>query len=145
MYIIRFADPPLVTLRLGSPLASDDIKEGDDVYFECDVKANPNWRKLHWRHNVRYNIIYILIYTHIGVGCGSISNYYFWLHTFQSSLWQDHIIPYNASARIIRSNQSLVLQKVNRNSTGNYSCSAINQEGETVSNQISLRVKCKLD
>jgi hypothetical protein len=37
---------------LGSTLNPDDIKEGDDVYFECHVKANPPWRKLSWLHNV---------------------------------------------------------------------------------------------
>ncbi|CRL01064.1 CLUMA_CG014257, isoform A [Clunio marinus] len=96
--------PPLVTLRLGSTLIVDDIKESDDIYFECDIKANPPWRKLSWLHD--------------GI-----------------------VISHNASARIIRSNQSLVLQRVNKNSSGNYSCSAINAEGETVSNQLPLRVK----
>lgn len=43
---------PIVTLRLGSTLKADDIKEGDDVYFECHVKANPPWKKLNWLHNV---------------------------------------------------------------------------------------------
>jgi len=56
---------------------------------------------------------------------------------------QGILLSHNASARVIRSNQSLVLQKITRNSTGNYSCSAINAEGETVSNQLLLRVKCK--
>lgn len=60
-----------------------------------------------------------------------------------SFLLQGLVIAHNASARVIRSNQSLVLQKVTRNSSGNYSCSAINAEGETVSNQLPLRVKCK--
>lgn len=54
------------------------------------------------------------------------------------------ILAHNTTARVIRSNQSLVLQKVTRQSSGNYSCSAINAEGETVSNQLELRVKCKL-
>ena len=44
--------PPIVSLMLGSTLNPDDIKEGDDVYFECHVKANPPWRKLSWLHNV---------------------------------------------------------------------------------------------
>lgn len=57
--------------------------------------------------------------------------------------FQGIVITHNASARVIRSNQSLVLQKVTRSSSGNYSCSAINAEGETVSNQQPLRVKCK--
>lgn len=37
------------------------------------------------------------------------------------------------------------MQKVTRQSSGNYSCSAINAEGETVSNQLMLRVKCKIE
>uniref|UniRef100_A0A1B0EVK6 Putative b-cell receptor cd22 n=1 Tax=Lutzomyia longipalpis TaxID=7200 RepID=A0A1B0EVK6_LUTLO len=96
--------PPIVTLRLGSTLSAEDIKDGEDVYFECHVQANPQWRKLYWLHD--------------GI-----------------------ILTHNASARVIRSNQSLVLQRVTRSSSGNYSCSAVNAEGETVSNQLSLRVK----
>lgn len=46
------SDPPQVSLHLGSTLNADDIKEGDDVYFECRVMANPHWRKLTWLHNV---------------------------------------------------------------------------------------------
>ncbi|XP_073999572.1 sidestep II transmembrane protein [Rhodnius prolixus] len=42
---------PIVSLRLGSTLNSSDIKEGDDVYFECHVRANPGWRKMSWLHN----------------------------------------------------------------------------------------------
>lgn len=64
------------------------------------------------------------------------------LRRFSFSL-QGVVLTHNASARVIRSNQSLVLQRVTRHSAGNYSCSAINAEGETVSNQLELRVKCK--
>lgn len=45
-------DPPIVALQLGSTLNPDDIKEGDDVYFECHVRANPQWRRLTWLHDV---------------------------------------------------------------------------------------------
>ncbi|XP_063233015.1 synaptogenesis protein syg-2-like isoform X2 [Bacillus rossius redtenbacheri] len=44
---------PLVALRLGNTLNSADIKEGDDVYFECDVRANPREHKIAWRHDGR--------------------------------------------------------------------------------------------
>lgn len=64
-------------------------------------------------------------------------------HHRSSCAAQSIILAHNTSARVIRSNQSLVLQKVTRQSSGNYSCSAINAEGETVSNQLELRVKCK--
>lgn len=49
---ILIPDPPIVTLRLGSTLIADDIKESDDIYFECDIKANPPWRKLSWLQDV---------------------------------------------------------------------------------------------
>ncbi|KAJ8674361.1 hypothetical protein QAD02_005623 [Eretmocerus hayati] len=42
---------PIVHLRLGSTLSPDSIKEGDDVYFECEVRANPEHHKISWRHN----------------------------------------------------------------------------------------------
>ncbi|XP_018570338.1 nephrin, partial [Anoplophora glabripennis] len=42
---------PVVTLKMGSTLNPDDIKEGDDVYFECNVRSNPKAHKLSWYHN----------------------------------------------------------------------------------------------
>lgn len=54
----------MVTIRLGSSLRANDINEGDDVYFECDVKANPRVSKLGWfkdgkklHHNVSAGVI----------------------------------------------------------------------------------------
>ena len=47
------SDPPSITLRLGRSLRSEEIKEGDDVYFECSVRSNPPIKKLVWMHNVR--------------------------------------------------------------------------------------------
>ncbi|KAG5885941.1 hypothetical protein JTB14_027750 [Gonioctena quinquepunctata] len=53
------------------------------------------------------------------------------------------------SGRIIHSNQSLVLQKVTRQSAGRYRCSVVNSEGETVSDELDFRVQyaptCKYD
>ncbi|XP_038206654.1 neural cell adhesion molecule 1-like [Zerene cesonia] len=44
---------PLVTLSLGSTLNPRDIKEGDDVYFECGVRANPREYRISWYHDDR--------------------------------------------------------------------------------------------
>uniref|UniRef100_A0A182Q0R6 Ig-like domain-containing protein n=1 Tax=Anopheles farauti TaxID=69004 RepID=A0A182Q0R6_9DIPT len=97
--------PPVVILQLGSTLAMDDIKEGDDIYFECRIQSNPSWRRLTWLHN--------------GVQ-----------------------LPQNSSStKIVRSNQSLVIQKVTRYSSGSYQCGALNSEGETLSNEIVLNIK----
>lgn len=48
-----FADVPSSTLSLGSSLNASNIKEGDDVYFECGVRASPGPYKITWRHNGR--------------------------------------------------------------------------------------------
>lgn len=43
---------PVVTLKMGSSLNPDDIKEGDDVYFECHIRSNPKPYKMAWYHDV---------------------------------------------------------------------------------------------
>ncbi|GBP52395.1 hypothetical protein EVAR_37783_1 [Eumeta japonica] len=47
------ANPPVVTLTLGSTLNPSEIKEGDDVYFECAVRANPREHRISWYHHDR--------------------------------------------------------------------------------------------
>lgn len=42
------SDVPSVTIKLGSSLSASDIDEGDDVYFECEVQANPKTYRLSW-------------------------------------------------------------------------------------------------
>ncbi|XP_071554654.1 synaptogenesis protein syg-1 isoform X1 [Temnothorax nylanderi] len=42
---------PILHLQLGSNMNPDDIEEGDDVYFECKVHANPGAYKVVWKHN----------------------------------------------------------------------------------------------
>ena len=37
---------------MGAKLDADAIKEGDDVYFECHIQANPKPYKMAWYHNV---------------------------------------------------------------------------------------------
>ncbi|KAI5707143.1 hypothetical protein M8J75_014966 [Diaphorina citri] len=49
---LRVVFPPVVSLHIGASLKQNDIKEGDDVYFECQVRANPPTRKLTWTRNV---------------------------------------------------------------------------------------------
>ncbi|KAI5740170.1 hypothetical protein M8J76_001218 [Diaphorina citri] len=55
----------------------------------------------------------------------------------------DKEIHHNVTGGIILSNISLVLQKVSRQSAGEYSCMAINTEGRGASQPIILAVKCK--
>ncbi|XP_072930220.1 neural cell adhesion molecule 1-A-like [Epargyreus clarus] len=55
---------PIVTLKMGSNLNPGHIKEGDDVYFECEVRANPKADRLAWfkgtveiQHNASSGVI----------------------------------------------------------------------------------------
>lgn len=67
-----------------------------------------------------------------------------YFHQSKTALFfQDIFLPHNMSSRIIHSNQSLVLQKVTKQSAGVYRCSVVNSEGETVSDELHFRVQCK--
>ncbi|KAG7154098.1 Neural cell adhesion molecule 1-like 4 [Homarus americanus] len=95
---------PRVQLRAGQNLVLTNIKEGDDVYFECVVKASPPAHTVHW---------YL----------------------------QSQEIRHNTSGGVIMTNHSLVLQSVNRESSGAYTCSATNKHGSATSQPIRLSVK----
>ncbi|XP_063852789.1 hemicentin-2-like [Scylla paramamosain] len=95
---------PKLTLHPGHNLNMADIKEGDDVYFECNIEANPAVFKVTW-----------------------------YLNGME--------LAHNVSAGVIQSNQSLVLQKVGRVSSGLYTCKAINLHGTGSSNAVQLSVK----
>lgn len=49
----------------------------------------------------------------------------------------------NATAGVVLSDHSLVLQGLTRYSAGDYTCLAANSEGKTASNPVSLQIMCK--
>ena len=46
------SDAPRLKLSLGRTLNASNLKENDDVYFECAVDARPTPKEIEWRHNV---------------------------------------------------------------------------------------------
>lgn len=52
IFFFLLLDVPIIHLELGSNLDPNDIEEGDDVYFECKIQANPQAYKVVWKHNV---------------------------------------------------------------------------------------------
>lgn len=132
---LHFADQPTTILKMGSSLNPDDIKEGDDAYFECIVQSNPKPYKMSWFHNVSYNY-YV---------CHSLMKRLTQTSTTTTSHThpQGKELQHNISVGIILSDQSLVLQSVSRASAGAYTCLAVNSEGKGLSNPVTLRIRCK--
>ncbi|XP_042221447.1 nephrin-like [Homarus americanus] len=95
---------PRLQLRAGQNLVMSNIKEGDDVYFECVIHANPPVQGVQW-------------------------------------FLKGKELRHDVSAGIILTNQSLVLQKVGRQSSGDYACAASNTHGNATSKSIQLSVK----
>nr|XP_040567526.1 hemicentin-1-like [Lepeophtheirus salmonis] len=50
-WAIKVHYAPRVSLRLGQNLNAENIRTNHDVYFECDVQANPTPLRLEWLHN----------------------------------------------------------------------------------------------
>lgn len=55
---------------------------------------------------------------------------------------QGETLYHDVGSGIIISNQSLVVQRVTRTDSGRYTCHVFNSEGEGVSEEVSLAVKC---
>ena len=91
---------------MGAKIRHDSIKEGNDIYFECKVKANPPITAISWNFE-------------------------------NQSLMSD------SRKGVIISNQSLVLQKVKRNQSGRYICSASNMAGTGYSEEFFLKINCE--
>ncbi|CRK89491.1 CLUMA_CG003227, isoform A [Clunio marinus] len=67
---------PETTVRLGSSLDPETIREGTDVYFDCIVMAHPAVYKVEWRHNGRmlpHNISQGVIISNISLVLQSVS------------------------------------------------------------------------
>ncbi|GLV36526.1 sidestep III [Carabus blaptoides fortunei] len=134
-FLLNIVYPPQVVLHLGSTLNPDDIKEGDDVYFECNIRANPKQHKITWFHNTSKT--------------GKTEGF----PSLLTVLWQAQkqaqcavftvgaLVTQNMSSGIIISTHSLVLQKVTRYQGGAYTCLAVNPRGETLSQPVQLRVR----
>ena len=59
----------------------------------------------------------------------------------QALIWRFNDRVLKSAHGIIQSNQSLVLQKVNRKQSGVYKCEVTNTQGTTLSNPISLNIR----
>ena len=54
---IVLLDPPRLNLSFGLSMNAELIDEGKDVYFMCEIEANPEVYKIGWRQGVSLNSI----------------------------------------------------------------------------------------
>ncbi|PNF35868.1 hypothetical protein B7P43_G09425 [Cryptotermes secundus] len=147
---VERGNSPVVALELGSNLNGSSIREGMDVYFECNILANPWVYKVIWRHNCTCAIQNLSL---AALVCFKVEsketrkNQPFSKIRTLNEEWYNNCMSIgqpmhnNASTGVILSNQTLVLQSVSRNSSGLYTCLASNSEGDTESNPFNLDVK----
>lgn len=48
----NYLDRPELVLEVGRSEEITTVREGDDVYFQCIIKANPLVKSVFWTHNV---------------------------------------------------------------------------------------------
>ncbi|KAJ8975936.1 hypothetical protein NQ317_014896 [Molorchus minor] len=129
---------PLVSLELGSTLNGSVIKEGVDVYFECNIKSNPWVYKLPLGSTPES---YALDLYHGTMKICIIISLPSTLRNFNKDLPpQGKQLYNNMQTNTIVSNQSLVLQSITRARSGLYTCVGHNQEGDGESNPVQLDV-----
>lgn len=97
------------------------MSEGADVYFECNIKANPWVYRVAWRHNVR-NFTKTMMESRIKNSTNRRGTF--------NPQDNDNELQNNPQEGIIISNQSLVLQNITRQRLGQYICTASNSEGD---------------
>ena len=58
----------MVKLTFGANLNPHNIAEGNDVYFECSISANPEVYKVVWLHNVSACLPTKILWDRVGLG-----------------------------------------------------------------------------
>lgn len=141
------SDVPVVSLEFGTnqQSISSGIKEGADVYFECNIKANPWVYKVNWKQNVSFSFLLLCFWNYLFKWL--FCRYCIFHHSVYPilcwNLWQNKDLTFTSNEGLLISNQSLVITNVKRAQMGQYTCSASNSEGEGESNPILLEIQCK--
>lgn len=78
---------PRVRLTLGAMLEANNIKEGTDVYFRCDIQSNPPPARISWLHDVSSisRGLWCIIVMH---PCDASLRYVLLTHPCDASVWR---------------------------------------------------------
>lgn len=116
-------DVPKMTISFGATIQHDLIEEGSNVSLECHITANPNVSEIGWMFEGQS----LSIGDSNNVGGESVA---------KNSLSVDGSFQ-------TREN-TLIIYNVHRRHSGRYRCIAANSQGEGLSEEIQLKIQCKL-
>ena len=134
-------DAPFPVLMLGNSLNESLIAEGEDIYMECVVNANPVAEILRWIFDVSWSV-------KVDIQLPNYSTPGWWTITEQEQCYchiRDKLGHSGKKMNLKISLPSVWLQNIRRGHSGNYSCKATNNVGTMESNQICLDIKCEWD
>lgn len=115
---------PQLHLSFGTNIDPDSVNLNSDVFFDCNVSANPQVNEIYWTHNGKQ-----LNYSLSSIDSNNNNNY--------NKQSKDMI----SSSNVIISKNSLVLQRIKLSQRGYYQCQARNSLGSSKSNKLHLRPK----
>lgn len=128
-----------------SSLPPPSIQEGNDIYMNCQMDANPRPLKpILWRFNGRplssasLNAAAATAdFDADVIGIQSLDSSASIAATTNSGLAKSVL----DQTKLVITNQSLVLRKVTRHQSGSYTCEASNQHGSSVSKPLELNIR----
>nr|XP_027193818.1 M-phase inducer phosphatase-like [Dermatophagoides pteronyssinus] len=127
---INITYSPILSLIMGSDSHSQDIVEGNNVYFECDIKANPYVTTFGWKLNGQ---ILDILNTSTWTSSSSLPSSSLSLNSTTTTAKKINGIEMR--------NTSLLVTNVNHEHYGHYQCFANNRIGSSQSESVFLNVK----
>lgn len=147
-FLILITVAPTVSLVFGSSNQNEQILEGSELYFECNVNANPRTQRIVWLFNgqpLRDSSEFNQTISHSKTIDEKLKNdlnneINIENHSESDSLQSNKLIRTLPPTGIRLSANSLHIRSASRLHSGRYRCSAANILGESSSDEINVHV-----
>jgi hypothetical protein len=139
-------DAPLLSLILGASIQHQEILEGSDVYFECNIQVSHSYDL-----SSNLKLIYECICFLNRINENTLKIIWFDLIWFKANppvsqigwLFNEEPLSPDTTLGIQVRNNSLFIRNVAKIHRGRFQCFAVNSEGRGESEVVHLKVQCK--
>lgn len=76
MNFFHILDAPIISLTFGKNINSSAVQENEDVYLDCNVRADPWITRIRWLHNVSINLQYVSQRRLLRTPCNTVPRLY---------------------------------------------------------------------